>query len=66
MLLLATAQESGIERPVDLFSLGIPHFKESFAIHGQWGPEIIEIPIFRCQVNGYICDPTPWHPRTST
>ena len=48
----------GIEKPEDLFSLEIPHFKESLAI--QWRPEIMETPIFRRQVNGDICDSTPW------
>ena len=47
----------GIEKPEDLFSLEIPHFKESLAI--QWKPEIMETPIFRRQVNGDICNSTP-------
>ena len=49
---------SGIERPEDLFSLTIPHFKESLAV--QWRPECMETPIFRRQVNGAICNSTPW------
>ena len=48
---------SGIEKPEDLFSLTIPHFKESLAF--QWSPEYIT-PIFRRQVNGVICNSTPW------
>ena len=51
-------KESGIEKLEDLFLLKIPHFKESLAI--QWRPEIMEIPIFRSQVNGDICNSTPW------
>ena len=49
---------SGIEKPKDLFSLRIPHFKELLAI--QWRPEIMETLIFRRQVNGDICNSTPW------
>ena len=51
-------KELGIEKPEDLFSLEIPHFKESLAI--QWRSEIMETPIFRRQVNGGICNSTPW------
>ena len=48
----------GIEKPEDLFSLTIPRFKESPAF--QWSPECMETPIFRRQVNGVICNSTPW------
>ena len=51
-------KESGIEKPEDLFSLEIPHFKKSLAI--QWRPEVMGTPIFRHQVNGDICNSTPW------
>ena len=51
-------KESVIEKPEDLFSLEIPYFKESLAI--QWRPEIMETPVFRRQVNGDICNSTPW------
>ena len=41
LLALATAdnafKEDGIQRPEDLFTLEIPHFKEALAI--QWKPE---------------------------
>ena len=45
-------KESGIEKPEDLFSLTISHFKESLAF--QWSLECMETPIFRRQVNGVI------------
>ena len=51
-------KESGIKKPEDLFSLEIPHFKESLAI--QWKPGHLETPIFRRQVNDTICNSTPW------
>ena len=53
-------KESGIKKPEDLFSLEIPHFKESLTI--QWRPGCLEIPIFRRQVNDTlaICDSTPF------
>ena len=47
-----------IEMAEDLFSLTIPRFKESLAF--QWSPECMETPIFRRQVNGVICNSTPW------
>ena len=51
-------KESGIKKPEDLFSLEIPHFKESLAI--QWKPECLETPTFRRQVNDTICNSTPF------
>ena len=53
-------KESGIEKLEDPFSLEVSHFKESLAI--QWRPGIMETPIFRRQVNGDICNSTPWAP----
>ena len=51
-------KESGIEKLEDLFLLKIPHFKESLAV--RWGPGVMETPIFSRQVNGDICNSTPW------
>ena len=51
-------KELGIEKPEDLFSLEIPHFKESLSI--QWKSECLETPIFRRQVKDTICNSTPW------
>ena len=55
---LTTPITPGIENPEDLFSLQIPHPKESLAT--QWRPEIMETPIFRRLVNSDICNSTPW------
>ena len=43
---------SGIEKPEDIFSLTIPHFKETLAF--QWSLDCMETPIFPRQVNGAI------------
>ena len=51
-------KDSGIKEPEELFCLTVPDFKESLAI--QWKPECMDTPVFRRQVNGVICDSTPW------
>ena len=55
-------KEMGIEKPEGLFSLEIPHFKESPAI--QWKLGCLETPISRRQVNDTICNCTAWASRT--
>ena len=57
-------KDSGIKKPEDIFSLTVPDFKESLAI--QWRPECMEIPVFRRQVNGAICNFTHEHTQIST
>ena len=51
-------KEEGIQCPEDLYTLEIPHFKETLGI--QWKPELLETPIFRQQVKGDISDSVPW------
>jgi hypothetical protein len=52
-------KEEGIQCPEDLYTLEIPHFKETLAI--QWKPELLETPIFRRQVKGDISHSIPWN-----
>ena len=48
-------KKSGIEKPEDLFSLEIPHFKESLAI--QWKPGCLETPTFAIILANQLCSP---------
>ena len=52
-----TLKEDGVQCPEDLLTLKIPHFKEALVI--QWKPELLETPIFHCQVNGVIFNSEP-------
>ena len=50
-------KEEGIQCPVDLYTIEIPHFKETLGI--QWKPKLLETPVFRQQVKGDISGSIP-------
>ena len=51
-------KEEGIQRPEDLYTFEILHFRETLGT--QWKPELLETPVFHQQVKGDISDSVPW------
>ena len=50
-------KEEGIQRPENLYTLEILHFKETLVT--QWKPELLENSVFRHQAEGDISDSIP-------